>query len=156
MTGTDASDLLRDLEAMPGELRAAAAKVDVDRWAEPPENGGFSLVEQAWHLADLEREGYGQRIRRLLAEDDPLLADFDGDRVARERSYRTRSLEEGLTAFAEARAANVALLRSLATESWSRAGRQEGVGRVSLGAIARMMREHDAAHRGEVAGLIGD
>jgi hypothetical protein len=154
MTTADPFDVLRDLEAMPGELRAAAAQMDVARWAAPAAAGGFSLVEQAWHLADLEREGYGERIRRLLAEDDPLLADFDGERMARERSYRTKSLAEGLAAFAAARAANVTLLRSLPPRLWGRAGRQEGVGPVALRDIPRMMREHDAAHRGEIMALL--
>jgi hypothetical protein len=154
MTISDPAELLRDLERMPGDLRAAAAKMDAAQWAARPDTGGFSLVEQAWHLADLEREGYGTRIRRLLGEDDPLLADFDGDRIARERSYATRSLEEGLGAFATARAANLALLRSLPASSWIRAGRQEGVGRVILRDIPRMMWEHDVAHRSEIAALV--
>ena len=74
---------------------------------------GFSPVEQCWHLADLEREGYGVRIRRLLTEDEPALPDFDGERVARERDYKSLSLTEGLAAFRRARAENLAALRGL-------------------------------------------
>lgn len=151
----DPTEVLQSLERMPAELRAAAARIDASSWNVAPPAGGFSLVEQAWHLADLEREGYRERIRRLLAEEDPLLADFDGDRLARERSYRTRSLPEAVAAFAEARAANVALLRALGTRDvWERSGRQEGVGPVALRDIPRMMREHDAAHREEIAALL--
>ena len=116
--------------------------------------GGFSLVEQAWHLADLEREGYGERIRRLLAEEDPALPDFEGDRVARERAYRTKSLPEGVAAFAAARAANLALLRNVTAADWERSGRQEGVDRVALRDLPRMMGEHDAGHREEIAALL--
>ena len=150
----DPTDVLRALETMPAELRAAASRIDTSSWSTAPAAGGFSLVEQAWHLADLEREGYGERIRRMLAEENPLLADFDGERVARERSYRTKSLQEGIAAFAVARAANVALLRSLAPPLWERSGRQEGVGIVALRDIPRMMQVHDAAHRGEIAALV--
>jgi len=39
--------------------------------------GAFCPVEHCWHLADLEREGYGVRIQRLLRENQPLLRDFD-------------------------------------------------------------------------------
>jgi hypothetical protein len=138
---------------MPADLGTAASRIAPPSWDVAPAGGGFSLVEHAWHLADLEREGYTERIRRLLAEEDPLLADFDGDRLARERSYRTRSLEEGIAAFASARAANLALLRSLAPPSWERSGRQEGVGIVTLRDIPGMMQEHDAGHRGEIAAL---
>jgi len=150
----DLTDVLPSLERMPGELSAAAARVDPSSWNVAPVGGGFSLAEQAWHLADLEREGYGERIRRLLAEEHPLLADFEGDRLARERSYRTKSLPEGIAAFAAARAANVALLRTLGPDHWERSGRQEGVGPVALRDIPRMMREHDAGHRQEIAALL--
>ncbi len=79
----------------------------------PPADGGFCLIEQAWHLADLEREGYGERIRRLLAEEDPELPDFDGARVAVSRNYRAKSLAAGIAAFRAARTANLAVLRSV-------------------------------------------
>jgi hypothetical protein len=111
-------------------------------------------LEQAWHLADLEREGYGLRIERLLQEADPLLPDFEGDRIARERSYRTRSLEEALAAFASARAANLARLQAQPPAAWARAGVQQGVGPITLADVPRMMLEHDDSHRAEIAALL--
>jgi hypothetical protein len=150
----DLAPLLDSLEAMPHELESAAGKMTAEAARTPPADGGFSLVEQAWHLADLEREGYGARIRRLLAEEDPALPDFDGARVAAERNYRARSLAEGIASFRAARSANLALLRSVPPTAWGRAGRQEGVGRVTLRDIPRMMREHDDSHRAEIAALL--
>jgi hypothetical protein len=142
------------LEAMPQELRAAAGKMSAEAARTPPADGGFSLVEQAWHLADLEREGYGERIRRLLAEEDPALPDFDGARVAAERNYRTLSLVEGIAAFSAARTANLARLRSVPEDGLGRAGHQEGVGRVTL----RDVPPHDARARrlarAEIAALL--
>jgi hypothetical protein len=151
---TEREDLLARLETMPDELRRAAVALGEARRREPPPGGGFCLVEQVWHLADLEREGYGERLRRIREETEPHLPDFDGARVAAERDYRSRSLEEGLAAFAAARAAHLALLRSLPAEAWERAGTQEGVGRVTLADIPRMMGEHDASHRAEIAVLL--
>jgi len=154
---TTPSDVLAhwpSLEAMPQELRAAAGKMSAEAARTPPADGGFSLVEQAWHLADLEREGYGERIRRLLAEEDPALPDFDGARVAAERNYRTLGLVEGIAAFSAARTANLARLRSVPETAWARAGHQEGVGRVTLGDVPRLMREHDDSHRAEIAALL--
>src|ERR1700692_4368102 len=81
-------EVLDRLLAMPALLaRAAAALVPEARRVRGP-GGGSSLVEHACHLADLEREGFGTRITRLLSEPEPRLPDFDGDRVARERSYQ--------------------------------------------------------------------
>ena len=53
------------------------------------------------------------RIRRLLTEVEPALPDFDGERVAQERNYKSLSLADGLEAFRRARAENLAALRAL-------------------------------------------
>jgi hypothetical protein len=110
----------------------------------------FSPVEQVWHLADLEREGFGVRIERLLNEDDALLPDFDGAEVAQRRNYRGKSLHEGMRAFARARQDNIEALARVTPSEWTRRGVQQGVGPISLGDIPTMMAEHDAAHRDEI------
>jgi hypothetical protein len=149
LTRESQDTLLAELSAMPetldqafGGLSAAEARIEGA--------DGFSPVEQCWHLADLEREGYGVRIGRLLAEDEPALPDFDGERVARERDYKSLSLDEGLVAFRQARAENIAALRRLSDREWERRGTQEGVGRIGLCDVPAMMAEHDAAHRAEI------
>ena len=147
---TDQDTLLAELEAMPDYLATAFAALSPDEAAAPGPDGALAPVEQCWHLADLEREGYGRRIERLLGESAPFLADFDGARIARERAYRSRSLAEGLAAFRQARGENLARFRALSTEQWQRDGRQEGVGPVALCDIPAMMAEHDAGHRGEI------
>ena len=110
----------------------------------------FSPVEQVWHLADLEREGFGVRIERLLNEDDALLPDFDGAQAAERRKYREKSLREGMRAFARARQDNIDALARVTPSEWTRRGLQQGVGPVSLGDIPIMMLEHDAGHRDEI------
>ncbi len=153
LTPESQDTLLADLSTMPemlaetfGGLSAADALIEGA--------DGFTPVEQCWHLADLEREGYGVRIRRLLAEDEPVLPDFDGERVARERNYRSLSLSEGLAAFRQARAENIAALRRLSDHEWERRGTQDGVGRVALCDVPAMMAEHDEAHRKEIESWI--
>jgi hypothetical protein len=119
-------------------------------------DGTPSPVEQCWHLADLEREGYGRRIRRLLDETGPVLPDFDGARVARERNYLMRSLAEALETFRAARAENLSALRQAEAGDWLRAGVQEGVGAVALCDIPAMMAEHDDVHRAEIENWLRD
>jgi len=138
------------LAAMPGALQEAFAGLDGAQAQRAGPEGGFSPLEQCWHLADLEREGYAERIRRLRAEDHPVLPDFDGARRAEERQYRTLTLAGGIAAFREAREANLATLRAIAPQEWARSGTQEGVGAVRLADIPRMMAEHDAGHREEI------
>ena len=139
---------------MPAALSRWAEDAGASRIRRRPGAGGFALVEHAWHLADLEREGYGERIRRLLAEERPHLPDFDGGRLARERDYLSRDIAEGMASFAAARAANLRAMRALRSSDWERAGTQEGVGRVTLADIPRLMAEHDASHRREIEELL--
>ena len=149
LSPADQQTLLEQLSAMPAFLDEAFGGVSAaDARAESAD--GFSAVEQCWHLADLERDGYAVRIRRLLNEVEPALPDFDGERVAQERNYKSLSLEDGLEAFRRARAENLAALRTLSASEWERRGTQEGVGRVGLCDIPLMMAEHDAAHRAEI------
>jgi hypothetical protein len=42
------------------------------------------------------------------------------------------------------------LLRAVGPDQWTRAGTQEGVGRVALCDLPHMMAEHDASHRAEI------
>jgi hypothetical protein len=143
-------DLLARLEEMPWFLEAALGTLSSTEAVVRGPNGTFSPVEQCWHLADLEREGYEARIGRLLSENDPFLPDFDGDRVARERRYATLSLAEGLRTFRAARAATLAKLRSIQGDQWERRGRQEGIGPVALCDLPAMIAAHDASHRSEI------
>lgn len=147
-------DIFETLSRTPALLAQVAARV--------PEallrvrSGPFALVEHLWHMADLEREGFGERIRRLLAEDDPFLPDFDGEKAAREREYLKLDPAAALAAFADARAEHLRMLRSLAGEPWARSGRQEGVGVVALSEMPRRMLDHDFAHLNEIADLLAE
>jgi hypothetical protein len=154
MNKRELETLLLTLESTPALLARAAAELPEDTVRQRGTPGGFSFVEQVWHLADLEREAYGARIRRLLTEDEPRLSNFDGGRVARERQYQRRSLAEGLLAFTTARRRNIEALRDVSGADWKRSGEQEGVGTVTLADVPRMMAEHDRAHGEEIAALL--
>lgn len=143
-------ELMAALAGMSGFLGEAFGSLTPERARVPGPEGAFSPVEHAWHLADVEREAFALRIRSLMEERNPHLADFDGARIAEERNYRARSLAEGLSAFAAARQANLAVLRGLSPEAWTRGGTQEGVGPVSLRDIPRLMRQHDESHVAEI------
>ena len=146
----DQQTLLADLAAMPDFLDAAFGALSVAAITRRGPGDTFSPVEHCWHLADLEREGYAVRIRRLRAENDPLLPDFDGARIAAERDYRARDWRAALLAFRAARAANLHALRGLDEAEWLRPGSQEGVGKVTLCDLPAMMAEHDRSHRQEI------
>lgn len=148
--------LLLTLESTPALLARAAATLSPAEHRCRPSGGGFSFVENVWHLADLEREGYGVRIRRILTEETPALLNFDGDRLAHERGYQEKDVARGIALFARARTENLDVLRRLSASDWRRAGAQEGVGRVTLEDLLRMMADHDRSHGSDVAALLAE
>jgi hypothetical protein len=117
-------------------------------------DGTFSVVEHLCHLRDIEVEGYNVRIAQLLHEDAPLLRDLDGEALARDRRYLEQDAQTALLDFAAAREKSVALLSGAPREAFTREGEFENVGRVSLGRLVEMMREHDRGHLEEIAALV--
>ena len=156
MNRRELETLLLTLESTPVLMARAARGLSPSDARRRPAAGGFSLTENVWHLADLEREGFGVRIRRIRCEDEPTLSNFDGDRIARERSYQSRDVEAGLQAFTASRRRNVETLRSLTAADWNRGGFQDGVGSLSLADIPRKMAEHDRSHTSDVAALLAE
>ena len=114
------------------------------------EAGSFSVVENVCHLRDLEVQGYAERIRRMLDEENPSLADFDGARVAAMSDYNSQNIDEALVAFESARRANVETLRGATEAQRNRTGTLEGVGTITLNKLVEMMREHDEGHLEEL------
>jgi hypothetical protein len=121
------------------------------RWK--PSAQEFSALEQVCHLSDLEREGYGVRIEKLLHEEEPLLPDFDGGKIAAERDYNSQSLTVALDAFKRAREQNLRAVEALSPADFERAGVLEAVGRITLETLLGKMREHDEGHLRELSEL---
>src|SRR5262245_53177687 len=96
----DRESLLASLQEMPAWLDRTFESLNAAEAARRSSDGMFAPVEQCWHLADLEREGFAERLRRLREEDRPVLADWDGERAAIERAYRSRTCADGVAAFA--------------------------------------------------------
>lgn len=142
--------LLRDLAAMPDYVRRVFSAVPAADLSKAGPGGTFSPVEQVWHLADLEVEGFGRRIEALRHFSDPHLPDFDGAAVAIARDYKSLSLEEGLQRFERARGENLRRLASVTDAQWQNSGRQEGVGSVSLCDMPVFLHQHDQAHMEEI------
>jgi hypothetical protein len=80
-------EALRLLAETPAIVHAAVVDAMPARLRQRPAPEAFSLVEHACHLRDLECEGYNLRLQRMLGEENPALAGFEGDVIARERDY---------------------------------------------------------------------
>lgn len=146
-------EVLRFLEETPENIRRLieASGVGDLRWKPGPEE--FSALEQVCHLRDLEREGYGARIQRMLTETEPALADFDGGRIAQERDYNNQDFASSFQDFARERARNVSIMKKLSPDELKRTGVLEGVGAITLKKLFLLMREHDLSHLKELSDL---
>lgn len=125
--------------------------MEVGKLRRKPDASLFSPLEDAWHLRDIEREGYLVRIRRILSEDVPVLEDLDGDRMAIERRYNELELAPAVAGFAAARAESLALLKGLPMEIWMR--RAHFAERlIDLRTLIEMMVDHDHGHLSSIRG----
>ena len=146
-------DAIARLAAMPALIEAALARRAPGDLLFRARDAEFSLVEHACHLRDLEREGYLVRVRRILAEDAPALAPFDGAAVASERDYPSQDARQAARDFAEARRALIALLAPLDARTLAREATFDGK-RIMLCDLVAMICEHDRGHREEIDGLV--
>jgi hypothetical protein len=153
MNAGELAGALSALAATPDRIGSLTAGLPRGAEARKPSPDAFSLLENVWHLRDLEVEGYLVRIRRLLSETAPHMADFEGGRLARERRYNERDLGDGLDGFRAARIASVAALRSAGADALSSPGTLEGVGPITLGELVGKMLAHDREHIEEMERL---
>lgn len=147
------SESIERLAAMPEFLIAAVEIAPPGGLGRQPAPGEFSLVEQACHLRDLEREGYLVRVRRMMSETAPDLAGFDGTAAAAERDYRAQDAMEAAREFEAARRELVAALAAMSERDLQRGGTFCGEP-VTLGRLVAMMVEHDRGHRAEIERLM--
>lgn len=141
------------LQETPASIRQLTALMARPELSWKPSMDEFSALEQVCHLRDLEREGYSARIKKLLADDNPSLPDFDGGRIARERDYNGQDFESAFQDFALERAENVRIMKSLSPEQLNRSGVLDGVGAITLKKLFLLMLEHDRSHLEELTAL---
>ena len=147
------AEAIEMLQAMPSFVEAAIDGVTPDRLRYKPSPDDFSLLEQACHLRDLEREGYLVRVRRMLGEKRPELASFDGAAVARERDYLSQDARMAAQEFGAARRELTGLLAPLTQDDMRREATFDGRD-ICLGDLLGMIAEHDRGHRAEIEALL--
>lgn len=145
-------ELLERIAEMPRFLDSAVEAAGQDQLSVRGPGETFSIREQACHLRDLEREGYLVRVRRILEEDVPDLAGFDGGAVASERDYNSQDARAAARDFAAARAELVATVARATPAQLAREATIFGK-RITLSELVAMIDEHDRGHREEIDSL---
>jgi hypothetical protein len=112
--------LIRQYREGPEVLAAALADATDAKLDAHPPDGGWSAREVAHHVADSETTS-AIRLRRMLAEDRPVLGAYDEEEFAR-RLYYDRPVAASLEVVRAVRAASAEILDRLTPEGWARQG----------------------------------
>ena len=113
------------------EFEAAVADVTDAELDAHPFEGEWSVREIAHHLADGELMS-AIRLRRLVAEDDPVIVGYE-ERTFTDRLHSTeRPIATSLAAAASARASTLTILECLSDEEWGRTGTHSEMGAYSV------------------------
>lgn len=155
MTDEQFHKIVTSLKETPETVRQLLSGLPEKGLTSKPSSTEFSILEHVCHLRDIEKEGYAVRIKKLLTEIDPLLADIDGNKLAEERVYNQQDFRTALIEFTIARDNNVQVIEGLSLVQLSRRGIFENVGSVSLERLLLMMRDHDQDHLKELTDLRG-
>jgi DinB family protein len=121
MDAKERATLVATYVAGPEVIRASLEDISDAQLDARPSDGGWTPREVVHHTADSEMTS-GIRLRRLIAEDNPLIVGYDGDEFARRLHYADRPIEPALDAIAAARATTAQILASLTDAEWGRTG----------------------------------
>lgn len=117
-----------------------------------PIPGKWTAREIVHHLADSETVS-GIRLKRLLAEDQPLIQGYDQDAYAVRLNYNAREMGPALEAFRSARANTAQLLDSMSEEDWQRQGTHSESGPYSVEDWLRIYADHAHNHAAQIRRL---
>jgi hypothetical protein len=115
------TELVDRYRAGHGVLVESLVGIDAAGLDARPADGGWTPREVVHHTADSEMTS-AIRLRRLIAEENPVIVGYDGDTFAARLHYDDRPIEPALAAIASARATTVQILDRLTEPEWARTG----------------------------------
>ncbi|MCU1284898.1 MAG: hypothetical protein JWO13_1248 [Acidobacteriales bacterium] len=140
------------LERTPATLNALLRDLP-EAWTSPNEGENtFSAFDVVGHLIHGERTDWMPRTKRLLESGESV--PFDKfDRLAQERDSIGKTLPQLLDEFARLRAENIAALRALnlKADDFSRRGRHQMLGVVTLSQLIATWAAHDLTHLHQIS-----
>jgi len=107
--------------------------------------GKWSIRQLTAHLADTELVA-AQRMRQVIAEDQPKLMAFDQEAWARNLDYARRTPKQSLETLRRLRTENYELLKALPETAFERTGMHSERGPVSLAQLLTIFAEHVESH----------
>jgi hypothetical protein len=128
----------------------SASDGDLDRRPAP---GKWTAREIVHHLADSEMTS-AIRLRRLIAEDQPVIVGYDQDEFARRLKY-DRPIAASLAAFKAARETTSEILDLLTEAEWQRTGTHSESGAYSVLKWLEIYGVHAHDHAAQIRRCLG-
>ena len=117
-----------------------------------PIEGKWSAAEIVHHLADSETIS-GLRLRRLLAEDHPLIQGYDQNVYANSLHYNRRDIAPSLEAFRSARSTTAQLFEFMTDADWHKEGTHSESGSYSSEEWLKIYAAHAHNHAAQIQRL---
>jgi hypothetical protein len=146
--------LIERYRSGPGVIAAAVAGLDDAALDTRPADGGWTPREVIHHTADSEMTS-AIRLRRLIAEDDPLIVGYDGDEFARRLHYADRPIEPALAAIESARSTTAQILERLTDDEWQRTGTHSESGSYGVERWLEIYADHCHDHADQIQQALG-
>jgi hypothetical protein len=139
------AELIDPFLAGPPMLRHAVAGMSREQLVSRPVPGKWSTLEVVCHLVDSD-QAWIHRMKRVIAENRPLLIGYDETRFAAALGYQERNLEDELALFEQGRRQMAGILRGLAADAWTRAGVHSECGLITLQQHVELEADHVPHH----------
>ena len=133
------------LSAVPQQVEDAVRGLSEEHLSWKPTEF-FSIRENVLHLRDIDVYGYEKRLRLMLTEDYPVLADIDGAKLAVERNYNEQPVQPALADLRRSRLTSVQRLRGMPARDLDRKAEMQGAGPISVRRLLELWMEHDRGH----------
>lgn len=138
-------ELLDQYAAGPHLLREAVAGMSDEQLKAKPVPDRWSTLEVICHLSDAEGV-YAERIKRVIAEDEPSLRSMDPDAWLSRLAYHIRDAEEEFRFVEFTRRQLGRILHSLKPADFQRKGRHSEVGQLTLETLLQRITNHIPHH----------
>jgi uncharacterized damage-inducible protein DinB len=126
-------------------LRQAVARMSREQLVSRPVPGKWSTLEVVCHLVDSD-QAWIHRMKRIIAEDRPLLIGYDETRFAKSLIYHDRDVEEELEVFELNRRNMARVLRALPATALTRQGVHSESGLITLEQAIQIEIDHVPHH----------
>lgn len=130
------------------DLADALAGITDEELDRPQPDGEWTASQVVHHLADGEAMSY-TRLRRLVADDEPVIQGYDEPQFARKLHY-DRPIETSLAVVAAVRASSLELIGAMTPEDWAKTGTHSEHPSYSVDFWLELYAEHVHEHADQI------